>query len=208
MSDVIKRAYEILLLGKFDSNSHPVHPSTVHFPIAFLSASNILNLLYGATIYAPYLVPFATDKQNTGTITIAGYAINLVGIVTSIPALVTGFAELYAMIQGRGLFIKDEKTGKQILEPVVKTTLTHASLNDISVGLAVYNWLMERNRGFEDYRPYGHQILASGAALGITLYAAYLGGGLVYEHGVGVQRMGTGKEIKDKEIAKAAAKKQ
>jgi len=107
------------------------------------------------------------------------------------------------MIQGRGLFIKDEKTGQQVLEPVVKTTLTHATLNDIGVAVAVYNWLMERHRPFEDYRPYGHQILLSGAALGLTMYAAYLGGALVYEHGVGVQRMGHGKEIKEKEIKEA-----
>jgi len=203
MSDLVKRAFEIVGLGKFGSNSHPIHPSTVHFPIAFLSASNILNLLYGAAVYTPALVPFAVDKENVGTITLVGYAINLVGIVTSIPAVATGFAELYAMIQGRGLFVKDEKTGQQILEPVVKTTLTHATLNDVSIAVAVYNWVMERNRPFEDYRPYGHQILLSGAALGLTLYAAYLGGGLVYEHGVGVQRMGHGKEIKEKEIKEA-----
>jgi uncharacterized membrane protein len=55
---------------------------------------------------------------------------------------------------------------------------------------------MERNRPYEDYRPYGHQILLSGASLAMTLYAAYLGGGLVYKHGVGVQRMGDGLEEK------------
>lgn len=203
MSDLIKRAFEIVGLGKLGSNSHPVHPSTVHFPIAFLTGANILNLLYGAAIYTPALVPFAIDKENLGTIALVGYAINLVGIVTSIPAVATGSAELYAMIQGRGLFVKDEKTGKQVLEPVVKTTLTHASLNDIGVAMAVYNWLMERHRPLEDYRPYGHQILFSGVALGLTLYAAYLGGGLVYEHGVGVQRMGHGKELKEKDIKEA-----
>jgi uncharacterized membrane protein len=83
-----------------------------------------------------------------------------------------------------------------------------ASLNDVAVGIAVYHWLMERNHALQDYRPAGHQILLSGAALGLTMYAAYLGGGLVYEHGVGVQRMGTGKEIKEKEIAEEVAKKQ
>lgn len=64
---------------------------------------------------------------------------------------------------------------------------------------AVYNWLMERNRAHEDYRPYGHQIVLSAGAIGLTLFAAYLGGGLVYKHGVGVQRMGDGLEEKKKE---------
>lgn len=67
---------------------------------------------------------------------------------------------------------------------------------------------MERNHPLQDYRPAGHQVLLSGVALGLTFYAAYLGGGLVYEHGVGVQRMGLGKELKDKEIAEKAAKKE
>jgi len=208
MSDLIKRAFEIVGLGKVGSNSHPIHPSTVHFPIAFLTGSNILNLLYGACLYTPALVPFAVDKENTGTIAILGYFLNLTGIVTSIPAVLTGFAELYAMIQGRGLMVYDKKLDCKVIEPVVKTTLTHATLNDIAVGAAVYNWIMERNHPLQDYRPAGHQVLLSGVALGLTFYAAYLGGGLVYEHGVGVQRMGLGKELKDKEIAEKAAKKE
>lgn len=67
---------------------------------------------------------------------------------------------------------------------------------------------MERNRGFEDYRPRGHQILLSAGGLALTLYAAYLGGGLVYENGVGVQRMGKAKAEKDKAEQKKVAKQQ
>lgn len=57
---------------------------------------------------------------------------------------------------------------------------------------------MERNKSFEDYRPEGHQILLSAGGLALTFYAAYIGGGLVYEHGVGVQRMGRAKAKKEK----------
>lgn len=71
-------------------------------------------------------------------------------------------------------------------------------MNDAAIFGAVYNWLMERNRGPDDYRLQGHQILLSAGGLALTLYAAYLGGGLVYEHGVGVQRQGRGKAEKDK----------
>lgn len=110
-------------------SSHPIHPSTVHFPIAFLTGSNILNLLYGACLYTPALVPFAVDKENTGTIAILGYFLNLTGIVTSIPAVLTGFAELYAMIQGRGLMVYDKKLDCKVIEPVVKTTLTHVCIS-------------------------------------------------------------------------------
>ena len=44
--------------------------------------------------------------------------------------------------------------------------------------------------------------------LGVAIYAAYLGGGLVYVRGVGVQRMGKGAVLKKKELAEVAAKKQ
>jgi len=36
----------------------------------------------------------------------------------------------------------------------------------------------------------------SAVFLGIQMYAAYLGGGLIYTHGVGVQRQGKGAEEK------------
>jgi uncharacterized membrane protein len=71
---------------------------------------------------------------------------------------------------------------------------------------AIYNWLKERNA--EDFKPSGHQVLFSGALLLVAFYAAYLGGGLVYEHGVGVQRMGSGAEEKQKAMDEYAAKKQ
>ena len=67
---------------------------------------------------------------------------------------------------------------------------------------AVYNWIVERN--VEDYRPSGHQIILSAGALALQLYAAYLGGELVYRYGVGVQCMGKGAE----ETTKREEKKQ
>jgi len=60
---------------------------------------------------------------------------------------------------------------------------------------------MERNRPHENYRPYPHQIALSAGALMMTFYAAYLGGSLVYEHSVGVQRMGAGAEEKKSKVA-------
>lgn len=60
----------------------------------------------------------------------------------------------------------------------------------------MYNWLMERN--VPDYRPAGHQIAMSAVFMGVQMYAAYLGGGLIYTHGVGVQRQGEGAKEKQK----------
>lgn len=97
----------------------------MHFPIAFLTLANALNLLYGTAIYLPFLFPFTIDKENIGSITIIGYFLNVIGIVSSIPAILTGFAELYAMVNARGLFVTNQKTGSKTLEPIVKITLMH-----------------------------------------------------------------------------------
>ncbi|GAA5909041.1 hypothetical protein JCM6882_004976, partial [Rhodosporidiobolus microsporus] len=46
--------------------------------------------------------------------------------------------------------------------------------------------------------PYLNSVLAA-LALPLFFYSAYLGGSLVYEYGVGVQRQGEGKEVKERE---------
>ena len=53
-------------------------------------------------------------------------------------------------------------------------------------------------------------MLVSALLFGAIGYSGYLGGGLVYEHGVGVQRQGHGKEEREKEERelKADAKKE
>jgi len=53
--------------------------------------------------------------------------------------------------------------------------------------------------------PTGGNTLVSFLMLGGVAYAAFLGGGLVYTHGVGVQRMGKGKEEKDAARAQEVA---
>lgn len=65
---------------------------------------------------------------------------------------------------------------------------------------------MERN--VPDFKPAGHQVIMSAGALGLAFYAAYLGGDMVYKHGVGVQRQGEGAENKKSQIAELTAKKE
>jgi uncharacterized membrane protein len=63
-----------------------------------------------------------------------------------------------------------------------------AGLNDLVVAGAVFNWLQERN--VADCQPAVYQVVMSAILMAIQMYAAYLGGDLIYAHGVGVQRMG------------------
>lgn len=92
------------------------------------------------------------------------------------PAVVTGAWELMPLIERDGV-----KTKKS------QTAILHALLNDITVFGAAYNvWTRRQNVGFE---PSDTNILIS-AALGLpaTFFAAYLGGHLVYQYGMGVGR--------------------
>lgn len=84
----------------------------------------------------------------------------------------------------------------------------HALLNDVAVAGAFYNfWTRSKVEG---YLPDGVNALVSSVLLGGVIFSAYLGGSLIYKHGVGVQRQGDGKEIKEKMIrdVKRDAKKE
>jgi hypothetical protein len=59
----------------------------------------------------PSLSLFNPDKENTGALAIVGYFVNIIGIISSIPTLLTGFAELYGMVNKRELYVVDQKTG-------------------------------------------------------------------------------------------------
>merc|ERR1712093_540134 len=173
-------------LGKVGGNSHPIHPATVHLPIAFLvaasgldiltfvcvSSSSILNLIVNiSSIFSPTASPVAVVYH----LYLFSYVSTVAGVLTSFPALTSGLFEAYAMISAKGLDLSN---------PVIKTTLIHAGLNDLAIFGAVYNML---------------------SRWGGVAYAAFLGGGLVYTHGVGVQRMGKGKEEKDAARAQEVA---
>merc|ERR1711900_75817 len=167
-------------LGKVGGNSHPIHPATVHLPIAFLvaasgldiltfigvSSSSLLNVMVNvSSIFSPTASPVAIVYH----LCLFSYVSTVAGVLTSFPAITSGLFEAYPMVSAKGLDLSN---------PVIKTTLIHAGLNDLVIFGAVYNML---------------------SSVG---YAAFLGGGLVYTHGVGVQRMGKGKEEKDAEVAK------
>lgn len=93
------------------------------------------------------------------------------------------------MIQANGLDWNNQK---------VKVMLIHALLNDVAVAGAIFNW-WSRSK-VEGYMISGANALVSGVILGGVIFSAYLGGSLVYKHGVGVQRQGEGKEIKEKTL--------
>jgi uncharacterized membrane protein len=62
----------------------------------------------------------------------------------------------------------------------------HAVINDVAAVGALYNWWSRRsNPGFTPDAT--NMVVSILLAMPATLYAAYLGGSLVYIHGVGFQ---------------------
>ena len=182
---------------------HPLHPATVHFPIAFLTAGYFLDAVYGLTTYpatAGILSKVYDFKPVLGEVSRLSYLANIVGLITAAPAVVTGGAELLGMIQRQGLADKLRKSQDKVatvkgMHPKLKIGFAHAILNDIAIFAAGYNWWTRRNAPM--YVPDNVNVLLSAGCLPLLLLSAYLGGSLIYEYGVGVQRQGSAKRIKE-----------
>lgn len=104
---------------------------------------------------------------------ILSYYTNILTILFTVPAVMTGAAQLMPVIQRDGFSSKKAQIGA-----------LHAVLNDVAVFGAVYNWWTRRST--TGFTPSNENILVSTVlALPLTLYAGYLGASLVYIHGMG-----------------------
>ncbi|KAF2737012.1 hypothetical protein EJ04DRAFT_488691 [Polyplosphaeria fusca] len=162
--------------------SHPKHPATVHFPITFATLTGALDALYYASAHpstAPLVASTCKTLQiqlNPAVLPTLSYYTTLLLLITAFPAVITGALELMPLIQRDGFSTRKAQTG-----------LLHAMLNDTMVFGAAYNfWTRRTELG---YVPSTTNILISSAfALPVTFLAAYLGGSLIYDYGMGVGR--------------------
>jgi len=158
-----------------------IHPATVHFPITFIALTGSLDLLYSATKFPPtaslILSTFKYLEVPSALVELLpqlSYYTTILALVTTVPSVVTGVGALLPYIQRDGFG-----------SPKVRTGLQHAGLNDIAAAMLAYNWWTRRR--VEDLAPTAVNTMLSGAlALPVMLYAASLGGHLVYEYGMGV----------------------
>lgn len=103
------------------------------------------------------------------------------------------------MIKSQGVYEQDGKT----IKPKVKSVVVHALLNDIIVAGSAYSWWCRRQassvgmlkEGLNPvaYEPAGWMVALSVVFGGLILFAANIGGTLVYNYGMGV---GIGKKGK------------
>ncbi|MBA3947107.1 MAG: DUF2231 domain-containing protein [Herpetosiphonaceae bacterium] len=146
--------------------SHPVHVILVHFPMTLVPVGFIFDTM-------------ASQDRKFRSLQEAGYYANLFGIVTTIPTAVTGLAEWWDIPRDH---------------PAWLTATTHAALNDIVLGIGVYNWWSRRNR--RNFQPNQTNLVLGGVATVVLSLSGWLGGLLSYDHGLGVQRQGAALEVK------------
>jgi uncharacterized membrane protein len=101
------------------------------------------------------------------------YYSTILTIITAVPSIITGAMELSPVIQRDGFSSKKAQTG-----------VLHALINDITVFGAVYNWWSRRNEN--TFTPSTTNVALSTAIVPVSIFAAYLGGSLIYKYGMGV----------------------
>ncbi len=150
--------------------SHPIHVAIVHFPLGLWEGSAIFDWM--------------SQRHQWRQLSEAGYYANLVGIITAVPTAVTGAAE-WADIP------RDH--------PAWQVATTHALLNEVALGLAVYNWWTRRHR--RGHAPDRANLLASTLLASILGVTGWLGSLLVYDYGYGVHRQGAAVEKQHQSLA-------
>jgi uncharacterized membrane protein len=105
---------------------------------------------------------------------VLSYYTTILTLLFTVPAVITGSAQLMPVIQRDGFSSKKAKLG-----------VMHALINDLAALGALYNWWTRR--GVAGFTPDATNILISTVvAMPATMWAAYMGGSLVYVHGMGL----------------------
>jgi uncharacterized membrane protein len=181
-----------LRLTTVPSHDHPTHPAFVHYTIAYLSTAEALDIIYylatapatAATVKSAYnLTPFLGDIARFG------HLLNALALLSFVPAVLSGGAQLMDMLAKQDIFGKIKRSGNppQVIaqsHPKVKMAFAHAMLNYVVIGITGYNWWTRREVPGNAPSPL-HSLL-SGVTFSVMGFGAMLGSKLVYEYGVGV----------------------
>ncbi|KXS96432.1 hypothetical protein AC578_3215 [Pseudocercospora eumusae] len=176
----------------------PVHPATVHFPISFLFLGYALDTLNHVRSSLPNGV--SSNLASPNDMTRASYYLLSLGLITAIPAVVTGGRELMVMLNKQGM-----KDADGTVKPKVKAAFAHAVFNDVVLALSTYIWYHKRSLANQTlqlqgnvesaYAPSKGMVIAGVIATILMLMAANIGGVLTYNFGVGFSTISKPKEV-------------
>ncbi|KAJ9609605.1 hypothetical protein H2200_005933 [Cladophialophora chaetospira] len=175
------------------NTDHPAHPALVHFPIAFNTLAWALDILYYVTItFKPeFLTSRFGGPAKLLDITRTSYFLLCVGLITTVPAIMSGNIQLVGMIKKNGGPWEKDATGKakDTMVPRIKATITHAIINDLVFVAGLYSWYLRKDKeGAVNLGkvPNNTNIIISAVLLPFLMTAAKIGGTLTYNHGVGL----------------------
>ncbi|KAK5047134.1 hypothetical protein LTR84_007077 [Exophiala bonariae] len=152
---------------------HP-HPASVHFPIAFLTLTCGLDLLDGLNADSFAVKALKSDID----ITKGAYYLQVLGLITAIPAIVTGFTSTTQIALSQGVIEKQTKN----LRPKFVKTFFHSLASTIAVLGNLGIWYCGRSAG-KKLEPVA---LGIETALCVLMFiGANIGGTLVFTHGMG-----------------------
>ncbi|KAK1924590.1 hypothetical protein DB88DRAFT_225757 [Papiliotrema laurentii] len=152
---------------------HPLHPATVHWPIAFLSTNLTIGAIPVSSIPSAiansrWFPPFSAFPA------IAHYA-GIAGLAFSLPSIITGFGEEYQMIRNqikskgslstvvRDAWQQNDKDGVKLY-----MTSKHASLNTAVAGIVAWN--VYHSLSSSQHLLPRYNMLASALAIPILFY--------------------------------------
>lgn len=176
-----------------------MHAAAVHFPITFIASAQILDVIYGLSTFkqtAPFVAKIYDVKPYHSDITRLSQLFLTIGILSAIPAILTGVYELFGLLSRQAVADKlahaeSKKEKKEVmkkLSPKIKIAFLHALVMDLVVAANAYSWYIRRDAPASV--PSNVNIIISAVSSVFFMGAGRLGGKLVYEHGVGVYSAG------------------
>jgi uncharacterized membrane protein len=150
--------------------AHPIHVAINHVPLGLWEGAIIFDLM-------------SRQRREWRTLGEAGYYLNLFGIYAAAPTALTGLAEWWDIPRDH---------------PAWLPATAHAALNDVALGLALYNWWSRRDR--RGFQPDQTNIIVSGVMAGVLGLSGYLGGVIAHEYGYGTHRQGSSIEKQDESL--------
>lgn len=165
----------------------------MHFPVAFLTSAYTCEAVYGLAAHYGYLSKYLTDVSRFG------YFSHILGVITALPSMTSGAAELWELYKTGGINRKDKeqtnpKSHSKAVCSSVKIGVAHGLLNTVALCVSIY--AIWSRRLAPNFIPGRMSVLLSMLTLPGLVFSAALGGELVYGKGVGVARMGNAKDEK------------
>ena len=154
-----------------------------------------LDILYALT--TTYVKPsFLTTRFGSATtlldITRLSYFLLCAGLLSTVPAIMSGNIQLVGMIKKNGGPWEKDAEGKQksTMVPRIKIAITHALVNDLIFVVNLYSWYCRKSRDANPnpgHVPSNMNMTISMCLLPMLMGSAKAGGTLVYNHGVGLK---------------------